>query len=346
MPKRKWFFSACNWHYAGVLTALCLIVAPCSAFAHVKWFCNYNVAEQPVLLENVVTDSFCELVILAILTLTAGVFVEVSSLGASSLRVLNRLTAPIQANIETLLRATYGGFFVALWTKGGIILTPELNTSALWIPCLQLLIAAGMLWRATLPLSGFGIVVLFSKALSEYGLFHLMDYPIFLGAAGYLILMGTERRFCGIRPVDMLRYAAALTLMWASIEKWAYPQWTYPLFVSHPTLSFGFSRDFYMQAAGVVEFSLAFALCWTPLARRVAGLILTAMFVSAIFEFGKIDAIGHAPIVVILIAIVADDAVMLKCRPALAGAWYAIGVTSFIGSYYALHSLLFGTAIL
>src|SRR5215831_9998418 len=49
-----------------------------------------------------------------------------------------------------------------------------------------------------------------------------------------------------------------------------------------------------MTAAGVVEFDLAFALGWAPLA-RAAALVVYGMFVSAIFEFAKIDAIGtHA----------------------------------------------------
>ena len=36
--------------------------------------------------------------------------------------------------------------------------------------------------------------------------------------------------------------------------------------------------------------------------------MLTATFVSAIFGFGKIDAIGHAPIIGVLLVIVADSA--------------------------------------
>ena len=35
--------------------------------------------------------------------------------------------------------------------------------------------------------------------------------------------------------------------------------------------------------------------------------MLTAMFVSAVFEFGKIDLIGHTLIVVVLFGIIADD---------------------------------------
>ena len=95
-----------------------------------------------------------------------------------------------------------------------------------------------------------------------------------------------------MRPIDVLRYAAAITLMWASIEKWANPQWSYPLLIRHPEMTLGFASDFYMRAAGAIEFSLAFSLLWTPLVRRIGAIMLTAMFVSAIFAFGKIDLIG------------------------------------------------------
>jgi hypothetical protein len=347
--KRVWHLRNCSRKRACVfvaLAALSLMVASPAAFAHVKWFCNYNVAEQPVLLPQVISGGFGQLVALALLFLLALAIIGSSPIGSAFQLAIDWVTGPIQASTETLLRATYGAFFVALWAKGGIILTPELKTTAAWIAWLQLSIAAGMLWQSTLAFSGLGIIVLFGKALVEYGIFHLMDYPLFLGAAAYFILMGTRRPFFRIRPLDVVRYAAAVTLMWASIEKWAYPQWTYPLFLSHPQISFGFDVAFYMKAAGVVEFSLAFALCWTPLARRAAAFALSAMFVSAIFEFGKIDAIGHAPIIVVLIAIAADEARAPRRHPALAPAWYVVAIGGFTAAYYIMHSSLFGTAII
>ncbi|MDW4793705.1 hypothetical protein NQ358_24145, partial [Escherichia coli] len=91
-------------------------------------------------------------------------------------------------------------------------------------------------------------------------------------------------------------YAAAVTLMWASVEKWAYPEWSFPLLIEHAAMTLGFDNEFYMRAAGMVEFALAFALIWTPLIRRCAAAVLTGMFISACFEFGKIDTIGHSAI--------------------------------------------------
>ena len=101
------------------------------------------------------------------------------------------------------------------------------------VPWLQLGMAVCLIWRRTMPLAGLGIVVLFGMAAKQYGAFHLADYPIFLGVALYLALRGFDMDFFGMRPLDIVRWAAAITLMWASIEKWAYPEWSFPA-VHHP----------------------------------------------------------------------------------------------------------------
>jgi hypothetical protein len=326
------------------------LLFPGVASAHVKWFCAFDVAGQPRGLANVLCRDFELLVGLALVALLMGCVVEGTWVGAALQRALNRVTGWLATNAELLFRAICGFFFIALWSTGGILLTPELKTDWTAIPWLQLAIAAGMLWRSTLPLSALGIVLLFALALTRYGLFHLMDYPIFLGVAGYLALTGLNRTLFGLRPIDFVRWATAITLMWASIEKWAYPEWTFPLFVIHPGLTLGYDGEFYMRAAGVIEFTLSFALVWTPLVRRVAACMLIGMFLSAIPVFGKLDAIGHAPIIAVLMIIIAEPAAIAPAAHrmralALAPACFAAALALFLALYYSLHALLFGTSI-
>jgi hypothetical protein len=319
------------------------------ASAHVKWFCAFDVAGQPRGLENVLCADFEGLVGLAVLFLMLGCLVDGTAFGDALLRALNRVTSEIQSNHEILIRAVCGFFFVTLWSMEGILLTPELKTSLAWIPWLQLAIAAGLIWRRTMPLSGLGIAVLFGLAVHDYGVFHLADYPVFLGLAAYLALVGLQRDLFGVRPLDVARYSAAITLMWASIEKWAYPEWSFPLFIQHPTLTMGFDAEFFMRAAGVIEFTLAFSLLWTPLVRRSAAIVLAAMFIAATFEFGKIDVIGHAPIVVVLLAIAGDDAAVEQRTRRFAAAVpvaYCLALAGFLATYYYVHAELFGTQIL
>jgi hypothetical protein len=336
--------------FAAAIPLACLINAAFagSASAHVKWFCAYNVAGQPEGLENVLCPDFEFLTGLSILALMTGSVLEGTPVGFAMLRALDRATRLVRDNIETIFRAACAFFFIAIWGAGGILLTPELKTESTLVGAIQLGIAAGMLSRRTMPLSALGIFVLFGIGVWEYGVFHLADYPIFLGVAAYLALVGGQTDFFGTRPIDVLRYTAGVTLMWASIEKWAYPEWSYPLFIQHPEMTFGFTADFFMRAAGAVEFALAFALVWTPLVRRVGAVMLAAMFVSAVAEFGKIDLIGHSLIVVALFGILADDG----GQPArVRDSWllpfgYAAALTLFLVTYYAGHAALFGTTIL
>jgi hypothetical protein len=319
-----------------------------SASAHVKWFCAYNVAGQPEGLENVLCPDFEMLTGLSILALMTGCALEGTPVGAVMLRSMDRAMRLVRENIETIFRAGCAFFFIAIWGVGGILLTPELKTSSVVVAAIQLGIAAGMLSRQTMPLSALGIFALFGIGVWEYGAFHLADYPVFLGVAAYLALVGGQTNFFGARPIDVLRWSAGITLMWASIEKWAYPEWSYPLLTTHPEMSLGFAQDFFMRAAGAIEFALAFALMWTPLVRRVAAVMLAAMFVSAVTEFGKIDLIGHALIVVALLGIIADDGVKpIELRHTwLVPVGYAAALALFLAAYYVGHAELFGTSIL
>src|SRR5579863_5706961 len=225
--------------FAAAIALACLIdvLIAGPASAHVKWFCAYNVAGQPVGLENVLCADFEMLTGLSILGLVTGSILEGTPIGAVMLRCLGRGTRLVRDNLETIVRAACAFFFIAIWGVGGILLTPELKTSSTLVGAIQLGIAAGMLSRRTMPLSALGIFVLYGIAVWNYGPFHLADY---------LALVGAQSNFFGARPLDVLRWAAGITLMWASIEKWAYPEWSYPLFIQHPGMSLGFTPDFFM----------------------------------------------------------------------------------------------------
>jgi len=325
----------------------CLLVAgwPLAAAAHVKWFAPYDVPGQPRILPEIFKLMFWQPLSAALLAFVLTCYLEPSRVGAGILAALDRFSRWLRPRVDDLYRAGTAAFFIALWTLGGIILTPELKTSSPLVPLLQLGIAIGMFWRPTMVLSALGIVVLYAIGLWNYGLFHMLDYPIFLGLAAYLACSGLEIDPFGVRPLDIARWAAGLTLMWASVEKWAYPDWTYPLLRNDPGLAMGFYVDYYMSAAGVVEFSLALGLLWTPLVRRLSALVLIAMFAAAIVPFGKLDAIGHSMIIVILIGILVDREPAIRRPPISAMAYYPAALVATIGLYYGLHALIYGTAI-
>ena len=341
--KHRGKFSASATAFAGSMVS---VSSPSQA--HVKWFCAFSVAGQPSGLENVLCQDFELLTGIAIAALVFGALVDRSFIGEALARALDRVFALVAVEPHLMVRAGVGMMMVAAWTLGGIILTPELTTTSPYVPWLQLGIAGCLVDRRTLPIAALGIVVLFTTAVVTYGVFHLADYPIFLGVAAYLAAIGLGRTIFGVRPLDVLRWSLAVTLMWASVEKWAYPGWTYPLFVQHPDMTMGLDPAFYMRAAGVVEFALAFALTLTPFTRRCAAIMLAAIFISAIPAFGKIDAIGHAGVIGVLIALLLDDAKRLPSvrQVATIPLGFGTALAAFIGLYYVAHAAIYGTTIL
>ena len=327
-----------------VSTPLAVCFCAAGAEAHVKWFCAFAIAGQPEGLANVLCQDFESLSLLAVAVLIAGAIIDRTFVGVALNQALNRVTGGMEANADLLVRTCCGFFLVSVWSLGGIILTPELTTTSTVIPWLQLAFAACLVWRQTMVITAFGIVFLFGVAVENYGVFHMADYPIFLGVAVYLGAIGLGKTVFGMRPVDVLRWSTAITLMWASVEKWAYPEWSYPLFATHPDMAMGFEPAFFMRAAGVVEFAMSFALIWTPFVRRCAAIMLTATFVSAIVGFGKVDAIGHAPIIGVLLVIVADSAKerVEARRLVFLPLQYGSALASFIALYYAGHMMAFG----
>jgi hypothetical protein len=62
----------------------------------------------------------------------------------------------------------------------------------------------------------------------------------------------------------------------------------------YPALTFGVKDlEFYMVAAGVVEFALAYLLLVGKVASTVGAAILFLLMASAIILFGWMDAVGH-----------------------------------------------------
>jgi hypothetical protein len=320
---------------------LALVSMPAPAFAHVKWFEPYDVAAAPRPLGQVMSTELFGLLVLALSVAWLGSLIEGTGLGSWLLATLDRLTSVMRARVEQWLRGGTAVFFAALFAQGGIILTPELTTTQGWVPWLQAAIALAMFWRVTLPLGALGIVLLFADATWLYGPFHLLDYPVFLGLAAYLALSASrDPRLLAIR-FDVVRWALAVTLMWASIEKLAYPQWTAPLLHDHPELTMGLDSSFYMASAAIVEFSLGFALLATPLPRRIAAILLAVMMVAAVATFGKVDAIGHLMIVLILIAIAADARRSNERRVSLVPAVKTMAFAATLMAYYGVHALSF-----
>lgn len=325
-------------------------LSPTQAWAHVKWFAPYIVGAAPAPIAQTMQDGWFWLGIgLVIAFFIAARTIERGRYGEVVLDALDRLTDPLWKRLDDYVRAIVAAFFVAIFSVGGIYLTPDLKTPAEWVSWIQLLIAAAIFWRATMPLAAAGIVALWLLALRDYDLFHLFDYlALGIGVALYLALAGSSREDWRKHRFEALRWGLAIALMWSSLEKFAYPTWFYPLVVEKPYLTFGLPRDAFIPMAGVAEFTMGFGLIWTPLIRRLSAVALFVIFTTAVWPFGRIEIIGHGLIMAILLAVACDHTrvshvlARLKAPVGSIPIGLAAALALFVSSYWGLHVAFYG----
>ena len=330
------------------LFAGCLIgslpLTSTTAAAHVKWFVNCNVSDNPLPVQAVFTTTFFVFFGLFLILLYLGCVAERTVLGANVSQLLDQHTAELHRRADDLLRSVAAVSFALLWADGGLIITPELKANSIWLTAIQLLIPIYMFGRATLPAAGAGIIVLYGYGVATYGLFHMLDYPVFLGLGVFFALSASQNARLLAFRFDFLRWTVACSLLWPSIEKFVYPGWIAPIAITHPEITLGFDVPTVVTAAGVVEFGLSFALFWTPMIRRLAALILVAVLTAATFDFGKVDGIGHLMIIAILIVVFAHPGGTHDRRhPALAPLAGSIALPAVIFLYTGGHALYYGS---
>jgi hypothetical protein len=316
-----------------------------TASAHVKWFVICNASDDPLPPQAVFTPTFWLFSALFVTVLYVGCAIEQTKLGASLSRLLDRWTEPLHKRMDGLLRAVAAVSFTLLWADGGVILTPELKGSSIWLSAVQVLIPIYLIARATLPAAAVGIVVLYGYGAASDGLFHMLDYPFFLGLAAYFALSISQNAKLRSFRFDCLRWTVAFSLMWPSMEKFLYPSWIAPILAQHPELTLGFDVGTVITAAGVVEFGLAFALFWTPLVRRFAAAALALLLFSATFDFGKMDGIGHLMLIALLLLVFVDPGrKQASCRPAVAPIVGGTTLLAVIFFYAGFHTLYYGSS--
>lgn len=334
----------------GAAMLLFFTLWPGQAQAHVKWFAPYIVGAAPQPLMMTLTNIwFWSGLGLVLAFFLAARTIEKSAAGESILLFLDKASDPLWKRLDDFVRVVIGAFFVAIFAVGGVYLTPDLKTPNEWISWVQLLIAAAIFSRRTQPLAAAGIIGLWLLALRDYDIFHLLDYlALGVGVAAYLVLEASGNTEWRKHRFEALRWGVAIALMWSSLEKFAYPDWFYPLVVEKPFLTFGMPRDVFIPMAGVAEFTMGFGLLWTPLIRRLSAIALFIIFNAAVYPFGRIDLVGHALIMAIIVAIAADHTREVHFLPALkrslAGipAGLVTALTVFAVGYWGLHAAFYG----
>ena len=340
---------------AALLATCALALVSLPAQAHVKWFSKVvNCVQAPLTPWSVFSSPFFLVLYVAAVATLFGVFWVERRLQPRFER-FNVEAGPFKHQIgywaTRLLRVGVAIYFLSLLqyaTDQYMILTPELFSPASWVPAMQVLIALSVLWRRTAALAALGIVCLFAYAIVSYGWYHMLDYLYFLGVAVFLLadaIYGEELHFLGFAA---LRFSAGVSLLWVGVEKWMYPAWTYDILIHELSyLTMGLDLGFFVMAAGFVEFCLAFLLLFGRVSSQVAALAFLLVMSAAIPLVGMLDAVGHAPLlVVLLIFCCVQNRIGYPTR--LPG-WpdkghivsFAISVPGLMGTYYFVHMLAY-----
>lgn len=331
------------------------LLLPGLADAHIKWFAECDVSEPPSHLTLVSDPMFWGLLVLASVALFIVFFVDVSWSRGGRFNLIERRFSS-NPNIATdMMRIGTGLFFTALWLIGDVILTPESVTDDPWVGTIQLLTALFTLSVPTLVLSGLGILALYGIGISEYGIYHMIDYVIFIGVALYLILTGLGIEWAKRIRLPMLMLFFVFSFLWSAIEKFGYPQWFDPFLDEHAVLTMGLPRHFFLLSAAFVEFTLVYVLLTGRNVVVLGALALNALIIAGTIYFGKIDALGHFLMMVILAimaikggqtcAIMPDRegrSVAAQSGILVMGYWATLAL--FFALYYAVHAAIYGIA--
>ena len=339
--------------------ALLFIYFTESAEAHVKWFVEFDIAEQPLPISEVIDKTFVYMFIVSVIACYIFFLVDRYIYEEGYFAEFDKKLKLFDGLANAIMRASAGIFFLSLflwWYMGfgdSFFITPELQTHSSAIPWIHLLIAACMILPSTTFVGGIGVFFLWFAGVSEYGIYHMLDYPIFLGIAYYLTTSNIKSKAWVKSAFVVLFACTGITLIWASVEKFAYADWTDPIFEKAPHMLMGLSSEMFMKLSGFMEFFVTFILLGAvSVVGRLISLALMSIFVLAVAEFGVVDAIGHLMIVAILFVLIvrgptsAREMLVLRDKSLFTEAYFMTGLyylafVTIILLYYGLHYLFF-----
>ncbi len=336
-----------------------LLFCSSSALAHVKWFVEHDVSKPPMPIGDVLNGTFITM-FLAAVALTYGFFLADRYVHEKGyLANFDNSLKRFDGFASSVMRISAGIFFLSLFVwylyhGSTFYITPELKTTVGWVPWVHLVLALAVITRRSTPITGIGILLLYATATADYGIFHMLDYVIFLGIGYFLMTLGLKQPVWLKAGFVTLFACAGLTLIWASVEKFAYAEWTFTLLADNPDMLMGLDPRTYMTLSGIVEFSVTFVLLGAvSVVGRMVSLGMMTIFVLAVFKFGIVDAVGHLMIVAILFVLIvrgptdARNMLVLPDKSVFTEAYFMTGlyflafVMIFI-LYYGLHFVIFG----
>lgn len=293
------------WRVGAVLIPVLLIAAYSpTAEAHVKWFAAFSFGDKPASVQDIITPTAIALALLSAVVIALLVPIDLRLAEQVWYQRINRWLESFSENSVLIMRVGTGAVMLMVW-QANAMLAPELPILSSWIGWFQFVIALLLLFRATTPLAGVGVLFLYGIAAVQFGLFHMLDYVYYIGIAIYLMVCNASNpRIRGL-GLPALYATVGFSLCWVALEKLVYPEWGLYILSTNPQLTLGLDPQFFLTAAAFVELSLGYLLI-ICLLQRPLSLVITLVFFSTTTLFGKTEVIGHTLLHAALIVFVIE----------------------------------------
>jgi uncharacterized membrane protein YphA (DoxX/SURF4 family) len=279
---------------ASKLTGSALVLIfwlPATAQAHVKWFSRFGYDQAPQGLSQLNNPTFWSLLALTVVTLALFVYLDRKLETWEPYRKLDQKLRSYEEQAPVILRIFTGASLLLAW-QGDSMIAPELKIPSQAVGWYQFGLCLLLLGRFTSAFAGAGMIALYLYAITQYGMFHMLDYLVY-PAIGYFLLVSNakELRIRSSR-VPALYLGLGFSLCWAALEKIFYPNWGLEVLQQAPGLTMGLPHEFFLLSCAFVELSLGYLLI-IGLIQRPLALTITLVFFTTTAFFGKTEVVGH-----------------------------------------------------
>lgn len=289
---------------AAALAGVMAMLAATPAAAHVKWFSDFSFQDSPRSVAQVMGPAFIALALLSVLVVAAMVPVDAWLQQRPWYQRLNGWLEARAGQSRLVMRVGTGAVLLLAW-QADLVLLPDLPIAAPWEGWLQFFLALLLLFEATTPVAGAGLLLLFALGVGRAGLYYMLDYVLVLGIAYYLVVTGARDRRVAASGLPALYLTVGFSLCWVALEKLVWPEWGLYVLQQNPQLALGLDLRFFLTAAAFIEFCLGYLLIINLLQRPLA-LVITLVFFTTTMVFGKTEVIGHTLIHAALVVFILE----------------------------------------
>lgn len=280
---------------------------PAAASAHVKWFTGLPPAKETV--EHILSPFF-----MTVSVLTAALLALLTQALPLIMRIpiLTRMDRKVESlRFLSFPLLQYGTAIAMMWgAVEGTLFAPDLElhgtaaVAAVWVASALLLVPHHYATKA-----GAAVLLgLFAYSISEFGLFHLLDYGFYLALIGALALRRTKLERWAF---PILYLGTGLSLCWVAVEKWIYPNMSMDIIEHHHIPTFGFAPGHFIVLCAFIEFVVGYLLV-VGILNRLLSIVLTCIFITTTMLFGYTEVVGHFIIHVVLLIFIIEGTSFYK----------------------------------